>query len=119
MDKVRRAAWAATFEQYKPSGILVTMFVMIGAVVVLALFLASDEPAQTEEFIATVQRIQEDQRDGKLHRQLVVRVATGESISLAVGKDVTAQPGEEVRVSRGVGGGGRMIYNFVGHLSTQ
>mgnify|MGYP001247699296 CR=1 FL=1 len=116
MDKVRRAAWAATLEQYKPSGILVSMLVMIGAVIILALYLASDEPSATEEFIATVQRVQVDKRDGKSRRLLIVRVATGESVTLQVADDVTAAPGEEVRVSRGVGGGGRMIYEFAGHL---
>ena len=117
MDKVRRAAWAATLEQYKPSGILITMVAMIGAVIILALYLASDEPTETEGFIATVQRVQIDKRDGKTRRVLIVRVATGESVTLPVDDDVTATPGEEVRVSRGVGGGGRMIYEFVGHLS--
>ena len=107
----------ATLEDYKPSGILVTMAVMIIIVIGMAMYLATDVPEETEEFIGTVERLHVDTRSGGAKRFLVVRVATGESVSIPVDKDIEVREGAEVRLSRGLAGGGRLVYDFVGYLS--
>ena len=116
MNKANRAALMVTLEQFKPSGILVTMGVMILAIVGLAMYLATDETVKTEEFIGTMERLQTDTRGGDERRYLVVKVATGESISIPIEREVEVRPGAEVRLSRGVAGGGRLIYQFIGYV---
>lgn len=117
MKKADRIALLTTLEEYKPSGILVTMMAMVIAVIALAMYLATDEPPKMEEFIGTVERLEVDQRDGVDHRFLVVRVATGESVTLPIADDVAVYQGAEVRLARGMAGGGRMVYEFVRYLN--
>ena len=116
MNKLQRAIWRERFENLKPSPVLGVMLALICTVVATSLYLSTDEPKTTESFIGTLEGNRtEAGPDGR--RFFIVRLATGDRISVEVERSLPYREGAEVRLSRGVAAGGRIDIGFIGYLS--